>query len=103
GEPGNDTLLGGFGADMLVGGAGSDTLGGGDDDDVYFWRMGDGSDIIDDESGGNDVLWIGGYSPESLSALRAGDDYVLILPDATIRIVGYYTGINQIESIQTEL
>ncbi len=98
-----DDLVGSGGLDVLIGGYGNDTLAGGTDDDVYIWRVGDGDDVIDGDELGNDVLWIGGYGPASLSALHSGDDYVLILPDATIRIVDFYAGCNVIEAIQTEL
>ncbi len=78
-------------------------LGGGADDDVYIWQPGDGDDVISGEDSGMDVLWLGGQQAANLSALRAGDDYLLLLPSATIRIEGFYTGSNQIEAIQTEL
>ncbi|MDP3455040.1 carbohydrate-binding domain-containing protein [Methyloversatilis sp.] len=55
GGAGNDTLVGaatgdyldgGSGADYLIGGAGSDRLLGDSGDDVYFFRSGDGHDLI---------------------------------------------------------
>lgn len=103
GELGDDTLAGSVGNDVLIGGPGSDTLRGGSEDDVYVWQPGDGDDVIDGETVGADTLWIGGHSPGDLEALRAGDDYLLILPEARIRIVGFYTDTNILESIQTEL
>lgn len=103
GEAGDDTLLGLTGADVLIGGPGSDVLEGGEDDDVYIWQADDGDDTIDGEGAGNDVLWIGGYGPADLMALRAGVDYVLVTPTGSIRVSNYYSGQNQIEAIQTEL
>jgi 3-isopropylmalate/(R)-2-methylmalate dehydratase small subunit len=103
GEAGDDTLLGRAGLDILIGGPGADMLEGGDDDDVYIWQLGDGDDIIDGDNTGNEVLWIGGYGPADLTPLRAGSDYVLVTPTGSIRVLDYYSGQNQIESIQTEL
>jgi hypothetical protein len=48
------------------------------------------------------VLWVGGASAGTLTALRAGNDYVLTTPSGTIRLIDYYIGLNQIEAIQTE-
>jgi Ca2+-binding RTX toxin-like protein len=103
GEAGDDTMLGRAGSDILIGGPGADMLEGGDDDDVYIWQLDDGDDIIDAEDLGNDVLWIGGYGPADLMPLRAGLDYVLVTPTGSIRVLNYYSGLNQIEAIQTEL
>jgi Ca2+-binding RTX toxin-like protein len=103
GDGGDDTLLGRAGTDVLLGGPGDDMLAGGEDDDVYIWQLDDGHDIIDGEDVGSEVLWIGGYGPADLMPLHAGPDYVLVTPTGSIRILNYYSGLNQIEFIQTEL
>ncbi|MDF1734693.1 MAG: calcium-binding protein, partial [Minwuia sp.] len=69
GGNGNDTLDGGLGADLLFGLAGqdilrggvaNDTLRGGQDDDLYLYDLGDGSDLIQEDSeGGSDTLQFG--------------------------------------------
>lgn len=48
GGAGNDTLEGGDGADTLLGGTGNDLLSGGAGNDTYWFELGDGYDIIDD-------------------------------------------------------
>ena len=93
GDGGDDTLLGQAGGDTLLGGPGNDTLGGGGDDDIYIWQADEGDDVIDGDDAGNEVLWIGGYAPADLSALRAGSDYILMTPTGSIRLVGYYSGV----------
>lgn len=46
GGGGDDILSGNAGHDTLWGGSGNDTLNGGAGDDVYFFRRGDGHDVI---------------------------------------------------------
>ncbi|MGO1117297.1 calcium-binding protein [Rhodovibrionaceae bacterium A322] len=71
GGSGNDTLFGGANADVLFGGAdvddlfggaGSDTLRGGAGDDLYYFGRGDGTDLIDDSSGDNTLVFFFGYN-----------------------------------------
>ena len=64
GGHGNDTLLGGSGGELFVGGPGDDFVDGnqgddtallGENDDTFHWDPGDGSDIVEGQSGA-DVL-----------------------------------------------
>lgn len=60
GGVGNDSLQGGAGDDVLDGGTGADIMSGGAGADTYIYRLGGGSDIIQDdgpnESGVRDTL-----------------------------------------------
>ncbi|SDM59204.1 calcium-binding protein [Polaromonas sp. JS666] len=48
GTEGDDMLAGTDGADLLEGGGGNDTLNGGAGNDVYLYKLGDGSDTINE-------------------------------------------------------
>ncbi|TNC79299.1 MAG: hypothetical protein C9356_19880, partial [Oleiphilus sp.] len=69
----DDRLEGGADSDTLVGGVGSDILIGGSGDDTYFYRYGDGSDIIynsDDGESFDRVVFDEGILPEDVVAIR---------------------------------
>jgi len=68
GRAGTDLLEGGGGDDELAGGADSDAVFGGDGDDTYRFSTGDGSDLIVDEGGTDDVIRFGaGVTPAGLA------------------------------------
>ena len=48
GNAGNDRLIGDAGADTITGGTGQDRLSGGNGKDTFVFKLGDGSDRIDD-------------------------------------------------------
>lgn len=50
GGEGEDILIGEEGGDTLKGGVGNDLLKGGEGNDVYEWSLGDGNDVIQDDS-----------------------------------------------------
>ncbi len=56
GGPGNDTITGGLGNDMIFGDEDDDDLRGGQDDDTYFLLDGWGTDLITNETSGDDTL-----------------------------------------------
>jgi Ca2+-binding RTX toxin-like protein len=56
GNGGMNTLSGLAGDDLLIGGKGNDTLHGGADNDIYQFRLGDGNDTVQDESGDRDKI-----------------------------------------------
>src|SRR5205807_1590961 len=67
----NDTLDGGTGNDLLRGGTGSDT---------YIYRLGDGTDYLDDESGSTsetDVLRLLDLNPSDVTLSRSGVHAIL--------------------------
>ena len=79
----NDTLLGGSGSDKLYGDAGddtldgqgaSDTLDGNDGDDVLRWRIGNGSDVMNNSAGSARVEALGSGAADSLSASKTSSN-----------------------------
>ena len=48
GAEGNDYITGGSGTDLVFGAQGNDTLFGGPDSDVFYYRGGDGTDLLAD-------------------------------------------------------
>ncbi|WP_415891706.1 calcium-binding protein [Neptuniibacter sp. PT8_73] len=79
GYNGNDTLVGGGGHDHITGGKGNDRLEGGEGGDTYYFKRGDGHDVISDNSAsGVDKLILGaGILREQLIIARDGNDMVL--------------------------
>jgi Ca2+-binding RTX toxin-like protein len=103
GGVGNDTLKGEAGNDTLIGGAGSDRLEGGAGNDIYKWNIGDGNDLIVDNSGQN-VLELGeGINPLDIALARLGNDAVFTF-DGTgeqISVYNWYSNTNnQLNSVQ---
>ncbi len=56
GDESNNSLSGDGNNDVIVSGAGDDTLQGEDGNDIYVFVEGDGSDIIYDRGGDNDII-----------------------------------------------
>jgi Ca2+-binding RTX toxin-like protein len=81
GGGGNDNLTTGAGNDQLEGGADNDTLNGGAGSDTYLFNLGDGQDLINDNSnygGGTDVLKFGaGILASDITVSRAGNNLAL--------------------------
>ncbi|WP_426107449.1 calcium-binding protein, partial [Pseudomonas sp. TWR1-1-3] len=81
GGAGNDVLTSGSGKDLLEGGTGNDTLRGGSGSDTYLFNLGDGKDLIFDDSSFNadtDVVKFGaGILASDLAISRAGTQLVL--------------------------
>jgi Ca2+-binding RTX toxin-like protein len=59
GGDGNDTLLGGDGNDTLIGGRADDIVFGGGGDDVFDWNPGDGSDVLEGQTGADTMQFNG--------------------------------------------
>lgn len=74
---GNDRLIGGDGTDSLFSGAGRDRLSGGDGGDLFYYRKGDGHDVILDFDA------VGGFGEQDF--VSVDNDMVA---DATIRKSG---------------
>jgi len=77
----NDTLNGGNGADVILGGSGNDTIDGnqgnettlmGDGNDTFVWDPGDGSDIVEGQSGVDTLLFNGSAGAEIFTASSNG-------------------------------
>jgi Ca2+-binding RTX toxin-like protein len=77
GTAGSDTLTGIWYNETLTGGLGDDTIAGGYGSDTYIYSLGDGTDVIDDDSYSsidNDVLRLDGLNAADISAVRSGED-----------------------------
>jgi RTX calcium-binding nonapeptide repeat (4 copies) len=81
GGDGNDTILGGVGVDTLAGGAGDDVLTGGQNNDTITggsgndrmtWAPGEGSDIIDGQTGTDALEFNGSNASENISIFPNG-------------------------------
>ncbi|WP_275451360.1 putative Ig domain-containing protein [Ruegeria sp. ANG-R] len=88
GDASNQTLNGNFGDDTLTGGGGDDRLEGWYGDDTYVYRLGDGSDTIDDRYGFNTLdLSTFHMSDVSFRTDRYGSDLFIDIADgASVRL-----------------
>jgi len=91
----NDTVYGDKGDDTLYGDLGNDTLFGGEDNDTFYYRLGDGDDMITDCEGNNKLILT--QIVESLvSYEQQGNDRLVRINTPTepgsIKIVDYHNG-----------
>jgi RTX calcium-binding nonapeptide repeat (4 copies) len=61
GGTGGEFFIGGFGADTIDGGPGDDSMFGSEDNDTFIWNPGDGSDVVEGQTG-IDLLEFNGSS-----------------------------------------
>jgi Ca2+-binding RTX toxin-like protein len=73
GGEGNDLLNGGGGDDRIVGDRGNDTMNGGTGDDTLVWNNGDNTDILNGDSGRDDV---------EVNGAPTADDQLTVQPNA---------------------
>jgi Ca2+-binding RTX toxin-like protein len=103
GTDGNDTITGYSTDDILLGGLGNDRLEGGAGNDVYKWNLGDGNDLIVDNSGTN-LLELGdGINPMDIALARLGNDAVFTVGNTgeQISVYNWYANANyQLSSVQ---
>ncbi|WP_276548395.1 calcium-binding protein, partial [Chromobacterium alkanivorans] len=118
GGGGNDTLRGGNGNDVLIatgsgtvildGGAGNDTLRGGADQNIYVFNLGDGGDLIINNSlnvsvGMSSEIRFGvGIAVTDITVVRVGDDIVLqhVNGSDSVRIQGWFSSqLSQVGSV----
>lgn len=74
GTSGRDNLFGNSGNDTLTGGAGADLLRGGAGNDLYIFNLGDGFDLISDESGTDTVRFGAGIAVADILLTRPNAD-----------------------------
>ena len=80
GESGDDTIIAGDGNDKLYGGAGNDILDGGYGDDTYYFNLGDGEDIIKENSNtlnADRIVFGEGIKLEDILLERIGEDLII--------------------------
>jgi Ca2+-binding RTX toxin-like protein len=103
GTSGNDTITGSSSNDILICGAGNDELYGSGGNDIYRWNIGDGNDLIVDNSGQN-VLELGeGINPIDIALARLGNDAVFTFGGTgeQISVSNWYSNANnQLASVQ---
>lgn len=92
---GDDVVYGREGNDQLTGGGGDDALDGGSGDDMYLYAIGDGHDVIYEESGARDALrFAAGITSADILVLQEGNDVILQIGDAesgdSIRIIDWH-------------
>ena len=96
GDSGNDTITAGNGNDFIYGGTGNDTMNGGDGNDSYYFNLGDGQDIINEEnsrSNADRVVFGEGITQNDVKITRDGGDMILTVGDNgdSIRIAAQFT------------
>jgi Ca2+-binding RTX toxin-like protein len=76
GYGGDDTITAFEGNDTIIGGAGNDRLEGGDGTDTYIYNVGDGDDVIFDQTGSRDnkILFGAGIAQGDLVLSRTIED-----------------------------
>jgi Ca2+-binding RTX toxin-like protein len=93
---GNDVLIGGDGNDTLVGEDGDDMLAGGAGNDRYYYKAGQGVDVIDNQGGGSDgIFFLGGLSRDRLSYHQDGNDLVILVDGdmaQQVRVTDHFLG-----------
>jgi Ca2+-binding RTX toxin-like protein len=80
GEAGDDRIIGSAGADFINGGVGTDTVLMGAGNDRFQWNPGEGSDVIDGQSG-FDTHEFNGSAANEIFALNAGGGDVILTRD----------------------
>ena len=91
-----ETILGRSGNDILIGGKGNDILYGGYGDDTYVFNLGDGQDIMrEDSTNSKDdrIVFGEGITPDDITVSRDGDDMLLFIGENgdNIRIIKQFT------------
>ena len=81
---GDDTVVSGLGNDNLTGGTGNDALTGGAGNDNYHYALGDGLDLIRDESGNDAIIFGDGITFDNV-AVRYTD--INGIPFAQLRLL----------------
>src|SRR5262249_24555590 len=93
GGAGDDTITGGGGADVLYGGAGKQiraagrghatpVLGAGNDH--FIWNPGDGSDVVEGQSGFDTLVFNGSNAAETISISANGERAMLLRDVAAV-------------------
>jgi Ca2+-binding RTX toxin-like protein len=84
GGDGNDILIGGDGNDQILGGRGSDVAFMGAGNDTFVWNPGDGSDIVEGQSGLDALQFNGSNANENIDLSANGSRLLLTRDVANI-------------------
>jgi len=91
----DDMVYGDRGDDTLYGDLGDDSLFGGPDNDTFYYRLGDGDDIISDCEGSNELI-LTPIDSSLVSYEQQGNDRLVRINSSTspgsVRIVNYHNG-----------
>ena len=71
-------MNGGTGDDLLISGSGNDFMDGGEEDDIYYFNMGDGNDTITDAAGENTIIFGDSIESDKIKAYRSDWNDLLI-------------------------
>ncbi|MBQ7980619.1 MAG: hypothetical protein IJ305_03320, partial [Oscillospiraceae bacterium] len=80
GSVNGEAISAGSGDDILIGGEGNDTLYGGSDIDTYIFNLGDGNDVINEQSyasAADKVVFGEGVSAEDIEISRSGNNMII--------------------------
>ncbi|WP_271273641.1 calcium-binding protein [Aliamphritea hakodatensis] len=81
GADGDDNLRGSSGDDRIMGNKGDDTLDGSMGDDTFYYRKGDGNDVIDEFFGNNHLVLTDINSDEiTVTRLNRNDAVITVIP-----------------------
>lgn len=105
GGAGDDWLHGGDGNDGLSGGTGDDILQGGEGDDTYWYKRGDGNDIIFDTGGTDTLVLLDDIAEDAVHLRREGHSLRVIVTaengeKQTMTLVDHFRAHRQIEKIE---
>ena len=101
----DDEINAGGGNDYIYAGLGNDTIDGGAGFDTFVYQLGDGTDIISDDSGSNDTISLVGMSLNDLSLDFNNEDLVFSFtgfPEDRLIIDNYVNSLDSIETIEVE-
>ena len=82
GDAGNDRIVGAGGNDIIAGGSGDDALHGGGGNDVFTFCMEWGNDTVEQQAGGNTLLWFYGVGRDDLSLTADANGNAVLSCDA---------------------
>ena len=101
GDDGNDIILGGVGNDEITGGKNSDILEGSVGDDIYHYNIGDGSDLIfENSNSGVDKIKFGNdIDKDNINIKQNGNDLIINFNNSE----GSLTIINQFENSESKI
>lgn len=84
GFAGDDVLIGTEAKNSFAGGTGNDRFSGGAGNDTYFYNLGDGNDIIYDQSGTDQIKFGASITPQNILLTADQQDIFIRVPDGSV-------------------